>query len=395
MAKWRKGLIQLICSLLSLLVFTIPSEAANGPRGVADTPNTTFTPQHNTRLFSDLFVTYHKEVTPRHDMATSVQVGLSLVSFDFIDEANDLASVHGWLKMAWTDERLKWDPSSYDNITVMRVNTDHIWIPDIELYNGVSVTKLFDNKALLYSNGYVYNLPSYRIEFKCPMNLRYFPYDEQRCSLKYGSWAHDMSLINLTSMNSAIDMEDLRPSADFRVINNKAVLNLKQYPCCPNEIWSDITFSMSLKRTSSAYSAKLVLPSVLTGFLILLTFLLPPASHEKITLCGITFLALLLLLVYLQSIVPASGDTILGEYLAFALFIDFFAMILAVVSYNLHVRKSQPVTKMLEGDDHDLNIQMPAKPKRAWLRYLDMASFVIFSIVFIVGLAIMLGRRPG
>ncbi|XP_072024035.1 neuronal acetylcholine receptor subunit alpha-2-like isoform X3 [Amphiura filiformis] len=393
MAKWRKGLIQLICSLLSLLVFTIPSEAANGPRGVADTPNTTFTPQHSTRLYSDLFTTYHKEVTPRHDMATSVEVGLSLVSFDFIDEANDLASVHGWLKLGWTDERLKWDPSKFDNITVMRVNTDHIWIPDIELYNGVSVTKLFDNKALIYSNGYIYNLPSYRIEFKCPMNLRYFPYDEQVCTLKYGSWAHDMSLINLTSMNSAIDMEDLKPSTDFRVVNNKAVLNLKQYPCCL-EYYGDVTFTIYMKRITNAYSAKLVLPSVLTGFLILLTFLLPPASHEKITLCGIIFLALLLLLVYLQSIVPASGDTILGEYLAFALFIDFFATILAVVSYNLHVKKSQHVKNMVDGDDQDLNIQMPAKTKRNWLRYLDLASFVIFSIVFIVGLAIMLGRRP-
>ncbi|XP_072024036.1 neuronal acetylcholine receptor subunit alpha-6-like [Amphiura filiformis] len=345
-------------------------------------------------LYSDLFVTYHKEVTPRHDMATSVQVGLSLVSLVFIDEGNGLASAHAWLKLAWTDERLKWDPSSYDNITVMRVNTDHIWIPDIELYNGVSVTKLFDHKALLYSNGYIFNLPSYRIEFKCPMNLRYFPYDEQKCSLKYGSWAHDASLIDIIPMASTIDMDHFYPSGDFRAVNEQSQKHTIVYPCCPNEFWIDITFSMSLKRTSSAYSVKLVLPSVLTGFLILLTFLLPPASHEKITLCGIIFLALLLLLVYLQSIVPASGDTILGEYLAFALFIDFFATILAVVSYNLHVKISQPVTKMLEGDDQDLNIQMPADTKSAWLRYLDMASFVVFSIVFIVGLAIMLGRRP-
>ncbi|XP_072022187.1 neuronal acetylcholine receptor subunit alpha-6-like [Amphiura filiformis] len=309
------------------------------------------------------------------------------------EEANGLASAHAWLKLGWTDHRLAWDPNSYDDITVMRVNTDDIWMPDIELYNGVRVTKLFDHKTLLYSNGYQYSLPTYQIEFKCPMNLRYFPYDEQKCTLKYGSWTHDLTSINITTMSSKIDLEFFNPSADLVVRDATPKLNLIQYPCCA-ETYGDVTFTVYLTRNSQAYSVKLVLPSVLTGFMILLTFLLPPASHEKITLCGIIFLALLLLLVYLQSVVPASGDTILGEYMAFALFIDFFATILAVVSYHLHVRKSHPVKKKtVEGDDQDLNIHTPAETKRDWLQYLDLVSFVIFSIVFVVGLAIMLGRR--
>ncbi len=217
-------------------------------------------------------------------------------------------------------------------------------------------------QALLYSTGYIYMLAPYRIEAKCHMNLRYFPFDEQKCILKYGSWVHSMDLINITNMHKAngpgkIDLEELHPSEDFVLLNTKSERIVMKYPCC-EEWYGHVEFTLGLKRSSGAYSAKLILPSVLTGFMILATFLLPPGSHEKITLCGIIFLAILLLFVYLQSLVPASGDTILGEYLAFALCIDFFATVLAVVSYNFHVRRSkQAKGTMIEGDDHDLKMQ--------------------------------------
>ena len=32
---------------------------------------------------------------------------------------------------------------------------------------------------------------------KCPMNIKYFPFDEQKCTLEFGSWTYDGSQINL------------------------------------------------------------------------------------------------------------------------------------------------------------------------------------------------------
>ena len=174
--------------------------------------------------------------------------------------------------------------------------------------------------------------------------------------MKFGSWSHDGFSLNLTEMTSGVvDLEDHNPSQDFVLTDVSGRRNEITYPCC-DEPYIDVTYTMTLDRYSKAYTAKLVIPSVLSGFMILLTFLLPPGSFEKITLCGILFLAFILLLIYLQSLVPASGDTILGEYFAFAIFINFFATIIAVVSYNINIRsttgsKSDGMINA-EGDDH-------------------------------------------
>ena len=194
------------------------------------------------------------------------------------------------------------------------------------------------------------------------MNLMYFPYDQQKCSLKFGSWTYDGLSLNITEMQSGvIDLADHNPSQDFVLTNVSGKRNEIKYPCC-SEPYIDITYTMILDRYSKAYTAKLVIPSVLAGFMILATFLLPPGSFEKIALCGILFLAFILLLIYLQSLVPASGDTILGEYFAFAIFINFFATIIAVVSYNINIRSTEGSKSggmiNAEGDDH-----VPRLPK--------------------------------
>lgn len=35
----------------------------------------------------------------------------------------------------WTDYKLRWDPSDYENVTSIRIPSELIWRPDIVLYN--------------------------------------------------------------------------------------------------------------------------------------------------------------------------------------------------------------------------------------------------------------------
>ncbi len=190
------------------------------------------------------------------------------------------------------------------------------------------------------------------------MDFKYFPYDNQICKLKFGSWHHSVDTVNLT--HAGTDTYSYQPHGDFKATNTTWKKNVVKYDCCEEE-YADIEFDLHLTRVSSAYGAKLVLPAVLTGFMILTTFLLPPASFEKTTLCGLIFVSLLLQLMYLHDIVPASGDTILGEYLAFALFLDFFATVIAAASYQIHVRSpdNQKEHSSSEGGDGDLKNKVP------------------------------------
>jgi hypothetical protein len=40
-----------------------------------------------------------------------------------------------YLRLEWFDERLKWDPEKFSNITDCVINSNKIWLPDIQVYN--------------------------------------------------------------------------------------------------------------------------------------------------------------------------------------------------------------------------------------------------------------------
>ena len=100
-------------------------------------------------------------------------------------------------------------PEDYGNITVIRVASYKIWIPDLLLYN--SADDSFDPKsqvnALIYSNGEVFTFFSYfKFNFKlsqylqvsylppgmfkstCTIEIFEFPFDDQMCFLKFGRY---------------------------------------------------------------------------------------------------------------------------------------------------------------------------------------------------------------
>ena len=217
--------------------------------------------------------------------------------------------------------------------------------------------------ALIKHTGSVSYVPSYQINFICDMNLRDFPYDTQECYIKMGSWHYHIQTLNLSMSDDNVDLSHFMPVKDFMLTKVKQERNERTYPCC-KEKYIDVTYKFVLERRSSAYSSKLVLPSVLAGFLVVGTFLVPNSSCERLTVCVVLFLCLVHLLTYLHDIIPTSGDTILGQYLAFSLFLDFFAIILAVISFHLQRRGFLQQTKTTEMEpnsdgERDLKIRTP------------------------------------
>ena len=40
-----------------------------------------------------------------------------------------------WVEQFWRDYKLMWNPEEYGGVTSLHVPADHIWRPDIVLYN--------------------------------------------------------------------------------------------------------------------------------------------------------------------------------------------------------------------------------------------------------------------
>lgn len=40
-----------------------------------------------------------------------------------------------WVEQSWFDYKLRWEPKEYGGVQMLHVPSDHIWRPDIVLYN--------------------------------------------------------------------------------------------------------------------------------------------------------------------------------------------------------------------------------------------------------------------
>ena len=101
------------------------------------------------------------------------------------------------------DQHLTWKPSDYDDVAVIRVSPQEIFIPDLMLYNAADLMTMKDpmvkTNVLLYDTGLVLWIPPMVLKFLCDMDLTNWPYDEQKCFMKFGSWTHDGFSLNLST----------------------------------------------------------------------------------------------------------------------------------------------------------------------------------------------------
>ena len=58
-------------------------------------------------------------------------------------------------------------------------------------------------KATLYNNGLVEWKPPAIYHSSCEMDVEYFPFDEQTCVMKFGSWTYDGFQVKLLSMQDS------------------------------------------------------------------------------------------------------------------------------------------------------------------------------------------------
>ena len=100
--------------------------------------------------------------------------------------------------------------------------------------------------------------------------------------MKFGSWTHDTSLIDIYGRLEDIDLSRFVHNGEWEIVNISYSRHLVRYSCCV-ELYSDLTFYIRLKRKRLYYLMNIFFPSFTTASLTMLTFLMPPESGEKLT----------------------------------------------------------------------------------------------------------------
>ncbi|XP_020933480.1 neuronal acetylcholine receptor subunit alpha-4 [Sus scrofa] len=301
------------------------------------------------RLLKKLFSGYNKWSRPVANISDVVLVhfGLSIAQLIDVDEKNQMMTTNVWVKQEWHDYKLRWDPADYENVTSIRVPSELIWRPDIVLYNNAdgdfAVTHL--TKAHLFHDGRVQWTPPAIYKSSCSIDVTFFPFDQQNCTMKFGSWTYDKAKIDLVSMHSRVDQLDFWESGEWVIVDAVGTYNTRKYECCA-EVYPDITYAFVIRRLPLFYTVNLILPCLLISCLTVLVFYLPSECGEKVTLCISVLLSLTVFLLLITEIIPSTSLVIplIGEYLLFTMVFVTLSIVITVFVLNVHHRSPRTHT---------------------------------------------------
>uniref|UniRef100_A0A1I8HR82 Neur_chan_LBD domain-containing protein n=1 Tax=Macrostomum lignano TaxID=282301 RepID=A0A1I8HR82_9PLAT len=216
------------------------------------------------------------------------------------------------------------------------------------------------NKVNVLSDGTILWRPPIIFKSQCEINVEFFPFDTQNCTLKLGTWTHNGYLIDLRHVaqkeeadrngrqsfddcraviDYAIDLSQFVDNVEWDILEVTAKRNIETYKCCP-EPYLDLTFYLIIRRKTLFYGINLICPCLAISFLTILVFYLPGESGEKMSLSINILLSLTVFFLLIFDICPPTSLVVplILKYLLFTMILVTLSVMATVVVLNVHWR---------------------------------------------------------
>ncbi|KYM81935.1 Acetylcholine receptor subunit alpha-type acr-16 [Atta colombica] len=244
--------------------------------------------RHEKRLLNHLLANYNTLERPVANESEPLEVrfGITLQQIIDVDEKNQILTTNAWLKLEWTDYNLQWNESEYGGVKDLRITPNKLWKPDILMYNSADegFDGTYQTNVVVTHNGSCLYVPPGIFKSTCKIDITWFPFDDQHCDMKFGSWTYDGNQLDLVlNSQEGGDLSDFIMNGEWYLIGMPGKKNTLIYQCCP-EPYVDVTFTIQIRRRTLYYFFNLIVPCVLISSMALLGFTLPPDSGEKLTL---------------------------------------------------------------------------------------------------------------
>ncbi|XP_062608981.1 neuronal acetylcholine receptor subunit alpha-10-like [Saccostrea cucullata] len=340
-----------------VFLLLLPEHLANFPASITDSAfyNVTYVMNRKVddvitrpipdeqRLMNHILRGYEKAVRPVQNASSAVivKMGLTLTQIFDMDEKNQVLVTNVWLDQEWDDEFLKWDREKFSNISKIRIPCHKIWLPDIVLYNNAAeyTDGVMSANAMVENNGNVFWPVPTKLQSSCKVDVTYFPFDDQICKMKFGSWTYDGFQVDITNRSSEVDLTNYVVNGEWVLISVRVQRNVVQYTCCP-EPFPDVTFFVHIRRRTLYYMYNVIFPCIMMSALTLLVFCLPPDSGEKIALGITVLLAFSVFMLAVAENLPETSEFVplISIYLTIVMSLTSVSVIMTVFVLNLHHR---------------------------------------------------------
>ncbi|EDO41763.1 predicted protein, partial [Nematostella vectensis] len=263
------------------------------------------------RLIHDLLDTYNPRARPvtNDNHTVGLKLTIRLQQIMDVDEKNEVIQTFLILEQMWNDTRLAWNETEYGGIKQMTLRSKLIWTPDISVLNSANKDMDLREKNIrlfINSAGEVLWMNPLILHTSCGMDIAHFPFDNQACELRFGSWSTSLRYMDVHPFEDTANLQYFVENGEWILESTTSYRKLKKYGCCESE-FPEVTYVLELHRRTLFYTMNFILPCVLIAVLALLVFLLPPESGERMSFGVTVLLSFTILILMLQAKLPVSS----------------------------------------------------------------------------------------
>ncbi|CAF3628111.1 unnamed protein product [Rotaria socialis] len=308
---------------------------------------------HEEQLFKELFQNYNPLIRPVRKLEETITVSFSIALLQLISvvEKEQVLKTNVWLQVKWHDYQMQWKREKYGGIQSIRVPPSQVWTPDIVLFNNADgkYEASFKSHVVVYHNGDMNWVPPAIYKSSCYIDVKFFPFDQQVCELRFGSWTYNQHQVNFTyydEIERNVTIKDYVVSGSWDLMDGPMTI---QHPSDEaNQLFEksyrhdrvEFVCKLIIRRKTLFYTVNLIIPTMLISFLSIFVFYLPTDAGEKMTLSISILLALVVFLLLISKILPPTSTVIplIAKYLLFTFIMNILTIFCTVLIINYNYR---------------------------------------------------------
>ncbi|XP_004716231.1 acetylcholine receptor subunit epsilon [Echinops telfairi] len=306
------------------------------------------------RLYHHLFKNYDPQARPvrRPEDTVTISIKVTLTNLISLNEKEETLTSSVWIVINWQDYRLNYSKEDFGGIQTLRVPSEFVWLPDIVLENNIDgqFGVAYHANVLIDEGGQVRWLPPAIYRSACAVEVTYFPFDWQNCSLIFRSQTYSAQevafIFALDDAGEAInkfeiDTEDYTENGEWAIDYCPGVIRGQDGSAADAQRAADVIYTLIIRRKPLFYVINIIVPCVLISGLVLLAYFLPAqAGGQKCTVSINVLLAQTVFLFLIAQKIPETSLSVplLGRYLMFVMVVATLIVMNCVIVLNVSLR---------------------------------------------------------
>ncbi|XP_004713534.1 5-hydroxytryptamine receptor 3C [Echinops telfairi] len=277
---------------------------------------------------------------------THVNVSFTLSAILEVNAQLQLLTSFLWMDLIWDNPFINWNPEECFGIDTLTISAELLWLPDIFIVESMDINQTPPHlTAYVSSAGRIkYDKPM-RVTSICNLDIFYFPFDQQNCTLTFSSFLYTVESLLLGMEKEVWEITDtsrdiIQTQGEWELVGiNKATPKMS----VGSNLYDQIMFYVAIRRRPSLYVINLLVPSSFLVAIDALSFYLPAESGNRAPFKITLLLGYNVFLIMMNDLLPASGTPLISVYFALCLSLMVLSLLETVfITYLLHLATTEP-----------------------------------------------------